>query len=149
MSAPDPSILSRLAQVHEANLAKAVQDYTYLYSCAYSRASHGDGERVSTGATPDVSGLLIGSVGSVKHHLQRSARSLFRAEREIQGALADLSAAMTTLDDKRPLSVEQHERAIAHPADRGDVDRAHKAQARRAVRMDRRTLPWSREEVCG
>jgi hypothetical protein len=149
LSAPDPSVIERLAVITQANLHKAVFDYSYLYPSAFDRARHGGGERVSTGAEPDLSDLMVGNVSAVRRDLEQAARELFEAVRRIEIAQARLNDAASRLDQQMPVEAEQHERAIAHPADRGDVERAKKAQGRRLARMVNRAAPWSRDEVVG
>jgi hypothetical protein len=139
LSAPKPDVIERLADKAQAN----------LYPSAFGRAQHGGGERVKTSSEPNLGDLMVGGVAAVRRDVEDAASQLFEAYRRVELAQARLNDAASRIDSKAPVTAEQHERAIAHPADRGDVERAKKAQGRRASRAMARRLPWSREEVSG
>ena len=149
MSAPKPEVIERLADRAQANLHKAVFDYGYLYPSAFTRSRHGGGERVATSDEPNLSDLMVGDVAAIRRDVESAARELFEAYRRVEIAQARLNDAASRIDSKAPITVDPHERAIAHPADRGDVDRARKAQVRRTGRATGKRFPWSREEVSG
>ncbi len=149
MSAPKPEIIERLAEMSQANLHKAVFDYGYLFPSAYSRSRRGGGERVANSDEPNLSDLMVGSVAAIRRDIESAAIELYKAFQCVEIAQARLNDAASRMDSRAVIEPEQHERAVSHPADRGDVERAKKAQTRRAGRALNRRLPWSREEVSG
>jgi hypothetical protein len=149
MSAPPPDLIERLIADSQAHLRQAATDYAYLYGCAHQRGNSGQGERVSASSTPDLSDLMGGQVGGIRRDLEDCAKALFNQNRQIQIARARLNDAASRIDKAMPIEPEKHERAVEHPADKGDVNRAKQAQKRRLQRMTERVLPWSRDEVMG
>ncbi|WP_298330381.1 hypothetical protein [Haloactinopolyspora sp.] len=149
MSAPDPAVIERLADALRAEILKVNFDYGGLYSVAYARPRVADEVKTAHQVGGDLSSEVVGDSAALRRCMHDAAESMFRAFREIQHAQARLNDLMARIDKRRPVEPEQHERAIAHPADRGDVRRAEAAQQRRAQRLADRQPPWARDEVAG
>ena len=149
MSAPNPEVIERLVDSLRVELLKVNFDYGGLYSVAYARPRVADQVKTAHRLGADLSSSVVGDAAALRRCIHDAAESMFRAYREVQHAQARLNDLMATIDSRRPAEPEQHERAIAHPADRGDVRRAEAAQQRRAQRLADRQPPWARDEVTG
>ena len=147
MSAPVPGVISRPTSVSVNHLQQCAYDYGFLYPSAYTKRRDGVGERVATRDDPDLSDFMVGEIAAYRRDIEAAARAMFEAERRIQIAQARLNDAALRMEARTTLEPEQHERAIAHPADAGDVKRATKAHFRLNERAVRRVFPWSRGEV--
>lgn len=149
MSAPSPDVIGRLIEDMRSKLLTVNVDYGFLFSSAWQKSRHGEGGRVATGHDPDLSDLMIGDVDAIRRYVRQSANELFQAYRKVQIAQARLNDVASVLDSRMPVVPEQLQEAITHPADRGDVERAKKAQDRRQDRATNRATPWARDEVSG
>ena len=149
MSAPNPEVIERLVDSLRVELLKVNFDYGGLYSVAWQRPRVADQVKTAHRLGADLAGEMHGDPAVLRRCVHDAAESLFRAYREVQHAQARLNDLMATIDSRRPAEPEQHERAVPHPADRGDLRRAEAAQKRRAQRLADRQPPWARDEVTG
>lgn len=149
MSAPDPSVIRKLTKAAENHLSQLRTDYAFLFPSGYSVSRTGGGDKIVTKNRSDTSSLMVGDVSKFCGHVEASAKAIFEAERLIMVARNHLASASDLLDKRRPVELTPEERALPHPADQGDLRRAHQAQRRRSERMTESRLPWSHEEVTG
>lgn len=109
-------------------------DYRWLHGTAYERPKRGGSDRRSSDVS-DVASVVAGTV-PVRRHIEEAAKAIFRALRELERAQAELNDAATLLDRGMTVEPNRDERTLDHPADRGDLARARKAQERRNARAE-------------
>ena len=87
----------------------------------------------------------MGSTAAVRSRVESAAKSVYRALADLERAQAALNDAGVLIDrGAGPVAREEH--TIPHPANRGDLERAKKAQARR---QGRATKSGDWDEVSG
>lgn len=96
-------------------------------------------------ASDDQVGGVVIATEAFRTKLRHAAREVLDARTRLRGALADLSDA-TRLIEPKDTTTDQPTRSLPHPANRGDLDRARKAQDRRQRRAHE-SGDWS--EVTG
>lgn len=134
MTAPRPDQVQALLDdiVHTARGLGAT--YRWLEPSAHQRPRHGAHERSSGGGTSDIADE-VAATSAVRGRIEWAARNVMDARNRLLTAQAALNDASNLLDP-REAGPSVEERSLPHPADRGDLDRARKAQARRQDRAE-------------
>lgn len=129
---PNPDQLGRFLDDirHHADVIE--REYRWLQPDAYRGPKHGESDKVSGGEHRDLAGT-VGNTDRFRTHLRHAAREVLDAANRLAGAVADLNDAAKLLNPPPGPEVADV-RLLPRPADRGDVERAREAQARRQVR---------------
>lgn len=141
---PSPEQFDRLLGDIEADTERLRDLWRWAAPDAFRRPKHGHGDAVSGGERPDVANQ-VASTETYRKLLRHASRELVDAQNRVRTAVADLNDALQLLDPPAGPEVADV-RLLPHPADKGDIVRAQKAQARRQARA-RQTGDWA--EVMG
>jgi hypothetical protein len=142
---PRPDLLEEFLGDIEHTVSMVREAYRWAYPNAYSRPKRGQTERTSGGGSGDPTGDVVASTERYRVKLRHAVREVQDARNRLMGAQIDLNDALMMLEPEQ--SVDPVERSLEHPANKGDLARARKAQAKRAERAKK--TPWGSEEVTG
>lgn len=146
MDIPSPEILEGFLGDIEHTTGMVREAYRWAYGNAYSKPKRGQTERTSGGGgSSDPTGDVVAATERYRVKLRHAAREIQDARNRLLGAQADLNDALVMLEP--PQSVDPVERSLEHPANKGDLERARKAKARREERA--KTSPFGADEVTG
>jgi hypothetical protein len=152
MSAPHPDTIAKALHHLGSQSVFLSDEYRWLYPSAHNRTARGSVSRGGTthedGSPSNVSDLLA-ATSSNRRDITNAGIAILEAVSDIHRAVILLGHVRESIDHTAPVEASVHERAVEHPADRGDVQRARAAQKRRERRMDGKVLPWSADEVTG
>lgn len=152
MTAPHPDVVAKALDHLADRSGPLATEYRWLYPSASTRTnrgpSTGGGNTHEDGSPTNLSDLLA-STSFVRGKITSAGICVLEAVNQIHRAMALLDEVKSAIDKGAPIQPTLHERAVEHPADKGDVRRARQAQVRRNERMSDRVLPWSAEEVTG